>query len=267
MDSVGDVDIQRISFDSKTYDTDSVAVESPLSINVEFRGDSYSVGILMRTPGDDEELVIGFLFGEGIITEKKHVTEILIDDNCCKVKISEESFFDPLEHVRKTSVSSACGICGRDSINNLLRLQNVGMKNGHIYSLKTIIDSVNTLRSSQNIFSVTGGSHAAAMMGPCGTLRIISEDVGRHNAVDKLVGKCISNGMHDPGENFLVVSGRASFELVMKSIRFGFPLMVAVGAPSSLAIDMAIEHGMTLVGFVKEENVSVYSFPGRISIS
>tara|TARA_B100000676_G_scaffold250135_1_gene254541 strand:+ start:77 stop:880 length:804 start_codon:yes stop_codon:yes gene_type:complete len=264
VDSVWDVDIQRISSCSKSYDTDSVAIESPLSINLEFKGEIFSVGILMRTPGNDRELVIGFLYGEGIIENYENVEDIDIDDNCCHVKITADSNFDPVEHVRKTSVSSACGICGRDSISNLLRPQGVKIPTGRTYALHNIIKSVDVLRSSQDVFSLTGGSHAASMMDPSGRMVLIAEDVGRHNAVDKLIGKCLSSGIKNPGDNFIVVSGRASFELVLKSVRFGFPMLVAVGAPSSLAVDMATEHGMTLVGFVKEEKISVYSFPGRV---
>ncbi len=267
MDSVRDVDIQRISMVSKSYDNDSVAVESPLSINLVFREEMFSVGVLMRTPGEDVQLVIGFLYGEGIISKIDHVINLEIEEDCCHVKLSEDSLFDPIEHVRKTSISSSCGLCGRDSISNLLHIEGKQINTTCKYAQEVITQSVNTLRSSQNIFSITGGSHAAGLIDSCGNLRLIAEDVGRHNAVDKLIGKCLSEGIGHPGECFLVVSGRASFELVLKSIRFGFPLMVAVGAPSSLAIDMATEHAMTLVGFVRGDNISVYSSPGRVSIS
>ena len=116
MDSVRDVDIQRISMVSKSYDNDSVAVESPLSINLVFREEMFSVGVLMRTPGEDVQLVIGFLYGEGIISKIDHVINLEIKEDCCHVKLSEDSLFDPIEHVRKTSISSSCGLCGRDSI-------------------------------------------------------------------------------------------------------------------------------------------------------
>ena len=267
MDSVRDVDVQRVSMGSKSYDNDSVATESPLSVNLKLRDEMFSVGVLMRTPGDDVELVIGFLFGEGIITGIGQVIKLEIEEDCCHIELSEDSQFDPSEHVRKTSISSSCGLCGRDSISNLFHIEGKQINTSQNYSLETIIQSVITLRSSQNIFSLTGGSHAAGLCDSGGNLRLIAEDVGRHNAVDKLVGKCLNEGIEHPGDGFLVVSGRASFELVLKSIRFGFPLMVAVGAPSSLAIDMAKEHDMTLVGFVKDDKISVYSSPRRISVS
>ena len=267
MDSVRDVDVQKISIDSKSYEIDSVATESPLSVNLELRDEIFSVGVLMRTPGDDVDLVIGFLFGEGIITGIDQVINLEMDEDCCNIELSQDSQFNPIEHVRKTSISSSCGLCGRDSISNLFHIEGKQINTSSNYSLETIIQSVRMLRSSQNIFSLTGGSHAAGFIDSDGNLRLIAEDVGRHNAVDKLVGKCLSEGIENPKEGFLVVSGRASFELVLKSIRFGFPLMVAVGAPSSLAIGMAMEHGMTLVGFVKDDKISVYSSPGRVSIS
>ena len=195
MDSVRDVDVQRISIDSKRYEIDSVATESPLSVNLELRDEIFSVGVLMRTPGDDVDLVIGFLFGEGIITGIDQVINLEMDEDCCNIELSQDSQFNPIEHVRKTSISSSCGLCGRDSISNLFHIKGKQINTSSNYSLKTIIKSVRMLRSSQNIFSLTGGSHAAGFIDSDGNLRLIAEDVGRHNAVDKLVGKCLSEGI------------------------------------------------------------------------
>tara|TARA_Y200000002_G_C22541159_1_gene604043 strand:- start:292 stop:966 length:675 start_codon:yes stop_codon:yes gene_type:complete len=220
----------------------------------------------MRTPGNDIELIYGFLYCEGVISSSEDIVDINSNEDDFLVKLDDNCAFDPAEHVRKTSVSSACGLCGRDSVSSLIRLNAPALPNDRKIPVSSISKSVDLLRSRQDLFSRTGGSHAAAIIGYNGKLISISEDVGRHNALDKLMGSFLLDNKIPISEGFLVVSGRASFELTYKAIRCGIPIFIAVGAPSSMAVDMSIEHGMTLIGFVKNEVASVYSYPSRVII-
>lgn len=265
MESIVDVDIQRISKDSNVHQTDCVALESPLAINIIHNGQKHSLGILMRTPGNDTELVYGFLYCEGVIESIDDILNIQFDDGNCLAELSEKSKFDPEEHIRKTSVSSACGVCGRDSISNMIHVHGPEIMSGQNISLDIISNSIDVLRSSQSLFSATGGTHAAALINFSGDLCNIAEDVGRHNALDKLIGSSMISRIMPLSNYLLVVSGRASFELTYKAIKCGLPMMIAVGAPSSMAVEMSREHGMTLVGFAKAEKISVYSCPSRVS--
>ena len=266
MGKIIEVDIQKFSGDTHSHETDEVAIERAMTIKVIHSGEEYSLGILMRTPGNDIELICGFLYCEGVITSSDDIIDINHKDDEFVVKISDDCLFDSAEHVRKTSVSSACGICGRDSISSLIRLNAPPIPKDKRIHLSLVSKSVDLLSSRQELFSKTGGSHAAAIIGFNGNLISISEDVGRHNALDKLIGSFLMNDKIPFNEGFLVVSGRASFELTYKAIRCGIPIFVAVGAPSSMAVEMSIEHGMTLIGFVKNDVASVYSYPSRVLI-
>lgn len=266
MGKIIEVDIQKFSEDGYYHETDKVAVESAMTIKVIHLGDEHSLGILMRTPGNDIELVYGFLYCEGVITNFNDVIDISFDDDDFVVKISDDCAFDPSEHIRKTSVSSACGLCGRGSVSSLINARAPTLPNDKKILYSTISDSVDILKTEQELFSRTGGSHAAAIFGYDGSLISISEDVGRHNALDKLIGTFLMEGKIPINDGFLVVSGRASFELTFKAIGAGIPIFIAVGAPSSMAVEMALEHGMTLIGFVKDEVASVYSSPSRVVI-
>ena len=266
MDKIIEVDIQKFSDDTHSHETDEVAIERAMTINVIHLGEEHSLGILMRTPGNDIELVYGFLYCEGVISSSDDIIEINFNNDDFVVKIADGCAFDSAEHIRKTSVSSACGLCGRDSVSSLIRVNAPALPNDKKIQSSSISQSVNLLRSKQELFSRTGGSHAAAIIDYNGNLISISEDVGRHNALDKLMGTFLMDNKIPINDGFLVVSGRASFELTYKAIRCGIPIFIAVGAPSSMAVEMSMEHGMTLIGFVKNEVASVYSCPSRVII-
>ena len=266
MDKIIEVDIQKFSDDTHSHETDEVAIERAMTIKVIHLGEEHSLGILMRTPGNDIELVHGFLYCEGVISSSDDIIEINFNNDDFVVKIADGCAFDSAEHIRKTSVSSACGLCGRDSVSSLIRVNAPALPNDKKIQSSSISQSVNLLRSKQELFSRTGGSHAAAIIDYNGNLISISEDVGRHNALDKLMGTFLMDNKIPINDGFLVVSGRASFELTYKAIRCGIPIFIAVGAPSSMAVEMSMEHGMTLIGFVKNEVASVYSCPSRVII-
>ncbi len=266
MGNIIEVDIQRFSDGDHSHEKDDVAVESAMTIKVIHQGEEYSLGILMRTPGNDIELIYGFLYCEGVISSSDDVLDINFKNDDFIVKINDKCAFDPAEHIRKTSVSSACGLCGRDSFSSLIRLSTPPLPKDRKILSSSISKSVDLLRNRQELFSRTGGSHAAAIIDYDGNLLSISEDVGRHNALDKLVGTFLMDNKIPINDGYLVVSGRASFELTYKAIRCGIPIFIAVGAPSSMAVDLSMEHGMTLIGFVKNGSSSVYSSPGRVVI-
>ena len=264
MGKIVEGDIRKISDGHQSHKTDDVAIERAMTIKILHLGIEHSLGILMRTPGNDVELVYGFLYCEGVIGSSSDIIDVNIEDDDCVVLVTDECTFDPTEHVRKTSVSSACGLCGRESISNLIHIHGPAIPNDKFIHSATISSSVEILRSRQSLFSRTGGTHAAAIIDYEGDIISISEDVGRHNALDKLMGKFVMEDRIPITEGFLVVYGRASFELTYKAIRCGIPIFITVAAPSSMAIDMSIEHGMTLIGFVKSDAASVYSCPSRI---
>ncbi len=266
MGKIIEVDIQKFSDDAHSHESDEVAIERAMTIKVIHLGEEHSLGILMRTPGNDIELIYGFLYCEGVISSSDDIVDINSNDDDFVVKIADGCAFDSAEHVRKTSISSACGLCGRDSVSSLIRLNAPALPTDKKIPYSLISKSVDLLRSRQELFSRTGGSHAAAIVDYNGNLISISEDVGRHNALDKLMGTFLMDSKIPINEGFLIVSGRASFELTYKAIRCGIPIFIAVGAPSSMAVEMSIEHGMTLIGFVKNEVASVYSYPSRVII-
>ncbi len=246
---------------------DLVAVESPLTISITFGSITRSLGVTMRTPGRDRELAIGFLYSEGLIDCIDDVIETKSDidsiDVVCR-NIDEESLS---EYHRISTITSSCGICGKDSISNMLHIHGPKLNDGPNVSSDSIYYSLEELRTIQPLFNSTGGSHASAIATAQGDVVHVEEDVGRHNALDKLVGHMLLSNMHPVDDLILIVSGRASFELVHKAIRCGFSVMIAVGAPSSLAVDMAREHGLTLVGFARGESFTIYSSPSRVSSS
>jgi len=254
---------------------DAIALEEPLEIRVS--GDT--LAITMRTPGDDDKLAVGFLFAEGIIGSLKDVGRVF---HCGRP--GTEEYGNSIEVTpapgrsldidrmglsrRGTLTTSSCGVCGRQSIQDLLdRCQAINP--GPNVSIELLLKIANQLRNRQPTFEETGGVHAAAAYGLSGDLISCYEDVGRHNAVDKVIGSLIyDKGMADGGSAgtaVLCVSGRASFEIVQKAAMAGIPVVASVSAASSLAIDLAQELKITLVGFVRGEGFNIYSHPERVS--
>jgi FdhD protein len=225
----------------------------------------------MRTPGNDFELAAGFLFTEGLIASRQEVASVAY----CELPEGEQEYnvvtvrltrpFDAVGLRRNFYATSSCGICGKASIDQVA-LRCAALPAGPVVSRSAVLGMPATLRGAQRIFEQTGGLHAAGLFEPDGTLVALREDVGRHNAVDKLVGQALLHGGLPLRETVLVVSGRASFELVQKSAMAGVPILCAVSAPSSLAVDTAEHLGMTLVGFLREGGFNLYAHPERVEL-
>jgi len=247
------VDVTRIP--DGTHERDRVAVEEPLEIRV----NGEPVAVTMRTPGHDEELALGFCLSEGIRPTEARLPD---DLSANTVDVSAPGF-DPARLRRSFYTTSSCGVCGRGA------LDAVAVEAPKIDAPLSIGASVvaslpETLRAAQATFAATGGLHATGLCTADGELRCVREDVGRHNALDKVVGWCLREGMLPLAEFVLCVSGRSSFELVQKAAVAGCPLLAAVGAPSSLAVELAADRGITLCGFVRGARFNVYSEPWRV---
>lgn len=252
---------------------DLLAVEEPLEIQLGYERKGWrvhkSVSITMRTPGADRELAAGFLFTEGILTDAAQVEEIRVsddDENVVRVELRAGVAVDLRRLERHFYTASSCGVCGKASIAALnLNNRQPRPAAGPVFDAATIHGVPAALRATQAVFDQTGGLHAAALFDVAGRLDGLREDVGRHNAVDKLIGAQLLAGKPLPlSERGLFVSGRASFELVQKALAAGLPLLAAVGAPSSLAVELAQVHGMTLLGFVRNGRFNLYAGEGRI---
>jgi len=235
---------------------DLVAVEEPLEIRIGGR----PVAVTMRTPGHDEELALGFCLSEGLRPTTARATEDLVA-NTIEV---EASGFDPARLQRSFYTSSSCGVCGKGA------LEAVAVEAPPVESRLTVpgallADLPDRLRGAQPAFAATGGLHATGLFDAAGSLLCLREDVGRHNAMDKVVGWAFREGRLPLAENVLCVSGRLSFELVQKAAVAGCPLLVAVGAPSSLAVELAGDRRITICGFVRNGRLNVYTEAWRVS--
>lgn len=275
-------DIRRIQGRDSSATTDVVAAEEPLEIRIGFKGatrrEEKSVSITMRTPGNDNELAAGFLFTEGILVSPQDVIEIWhrsppvpgAEDlrNVIRVDLAAGASidFDRLE--RHFYTTSSCGVCGKASL-DALSVQNNNASaiadSDFTISSDAILTLTNKLETKQKIFGTTGGLHASGLFDATGEVSIVREDVGRHNAMDKLIGRLFLDKQLPAAELGIIVSGRTSFELVQKVAMAGVPLLAAVGAPSSLAIEVAREFGVTLIGFLRDGRFNIYSAASRVT--
>lgn len=273
------VSIVRVHGNEPKATEDKVATEEPLEIQLSFVRKGIrvvkSVSVTMRTPGHDHELAAGFLLTEGVISSAAAVEEweeteaadparskgnvlraVLRDDVAVDLRTMERNFY----------MTSSCGVCGKTSLEALRVTGRISLDPDlPVWDAARIGGLPAALRADQVIFETTGGLHAAGLFTADGALLAVREDVGRHNAVDKLIGSQLLNGAADLGSCLLLVSGRTSFELVQKAVMAGIPILAAVGAPSSLAIDLARQFGATLLGFVGRERFNIYSGAQRIS--
>jgi FdhD protein len=253
--------------------SDLLAAEEPLGIRVA----GQALTMTMRTPGDDVELAAGFLVGEGIVRAADDIASIRLCDgtscghaghegtgNIVDVELRPGLAVTPALR-RNFMTTSACGVCGKASTAELFVVQSVDIiQDQAAIPAGRLADMPDALRAAQRVFASTGGLHAAGVFGPDGALLAVREDVGRHNAVDKVVGWALGQGRLPMRGCVLLVSGRASFELVQKAVLAGFPVLAAVSAPSSLAADLAAEAGLTLVGFLRGESMNVYTHGERV---
>ncbi|MEY3230538.1 MAG: formate dehydrogenase accessory sulfurtransferase FdhD [Planctomycetota bacterium] len=242
---------------------DAVAAEEPLEIRVAGR----SVSITMRTPGHDDELALGFLVGEGLIRGRGDVVHVrpcdIAQGGSVDVLVAPHVPIDFASLTRHVFASSSCGVCGSATIDAVCRRW-PRLDGGPRVSASTLLSLPTRLRAGQAAFDRTGGIHAAGLFSEEGLPLAIREDVGRHNAIDKLVGRALLDSQLPLERHLLMVSGRISFEIVQKALAAGIRLVAAVSAPSSLAVDLATETGITLVGFLREGRFNVYSHPHRI---
>ncbi|MFZ4544712.1 MAG: formate dehydrogenase accessory sulfurtransferase FdhD [Saprospiraceae bacterium] len=262
------------------YFADYVAVEEPLEIVLAYGPAScrkhQSISVTMRTPGmNDFELVLGFLFTEGIVFSYNDISSIRysanpdfdesVQYNTIQVDLYAEKLFDVEKLQRHFYTSSSCGVCGKASI-DLVRQQSVFQVNEDTPTVpaELLYHLPEELRKAQSMFDATGGIHASALFDTAGKLICLREDVGRHNALDKLIGWALKENIIPLSNHILMLSGRISFELVQKASMAGIPIIAAIGAPSSLAIELAKENNITLIGFLREDRMNVYCGEKRI---
>jgi FdhD protein len=267
-------------FKSDTYEEkdDLISIEEPLEISLKFEKENQTItqllSITMRTPGQDEDLVRGFLYNEQIIKDIKHISSIekfgdkvgqYNIQNKILVTLNDSSNVDITKIKRDFLTNSSCGVCGKSSLDALEVIkQDKTPKLEPKLNSKVIISAPDILRNNQTEFAQTGGIHASGLFNKNGTLINVKEDVGRHNALDKLIGNALINGQIDPSNQFITCSGRLNFELIQKVLMTNIGIVIGVGAPTSLAIDLANKFDMTLIGFVKKDSYNVYTNSQKI---
>jgi len=270
-----DLRVKRWTAGAWSESPDAVVMEEPLQLLL----DGQPLSVVMRTPGNDIELTLGLLFAEGVIRSAKDVKAVrisaeagesesaidvdasIVESNVIDVQLVGQPGRRP---ERSMLASSACGVCGAVMIEDLRRGLSP-LDEGPRVQASVLPGLVDVLRAGQGVFERTGGLHAAGLFSPEGALLCVREDVGRHNALDKVAGRRLLDGKLPASESVLVVSGRAGYEIVQKSIAAGIPVLAAVGAPSSLAVALAREFNQTLVGFLRGERFNVYSAPERLT--
>lgn len=278
--SVRRIEIMKVSGNLTIPYVDDVSIEEPLEIKVSYRdGDlmvTKNISVTMRTPGDDAELASGFLFTEGVITSKNQIKSIERPEFDCKtsgensITVELEDYFTPnlMNTDRNFYTTSSCGVCGKGSIESIRTVSAYVQNKREINNIELSIlyQLSEKLRAFQNNFSATGGIHASGLFDMNGNLIAIREDVGRHNALDKLIGYALSLDLLPLDHHILLLSGRASFELIQKAAMAGITDVAAIGAPSSLAVDLAKEFDMTLIGFLRENRFNIYHLGSHFNI-
>jgi FdhD protein len=269
--------ITRVDAGEPTETTDALAIEEPLEIRMEFGPQAsrkvQNISVTMRTPGNDAELATGFLFTEGIVKNLEEITGVEHCFIACaenKENVIQVSLADGLSPELKNTernfyTTSSCGVCGKGSINAIRTVSAfTGLEDENTVQAEILHQLPYTLRRHQQVFANTGGLHASALFNADGELLLLREDVGRHNALDKLIGAAINKSLLPLNNSILLLSGRASFELVQKAAMAGINIIAAVGAPSSLAVELAEEFNITLIGFLRDQRFNIYTAAHRI---
>jgi FdhD protein len=273
------IDIRKVRGDQRVSEADNVAIEEPLEIQLSFPAAegaaAKSISITMRTPGDDAELAVGFLYTEGIIQAAEQVASVEhygAPDagsglrNIIRVALRPGVEVDIDRLQRHFYTTSSCGVCGKASLDALRVTGQVSLADKTAtFCGDTIVGLPDKLAAEQQVFAKTGGLHAAAAFDQDGRILILKEDVGRHNALDKVIGALLIEGKLPASELGLLLSGRASFELMQKALVAGIPLLAAVSAPSSLAVRLAQDFDMTLIGFLRNGNFNIYANEWRVT--
>ncbi|MGB1038344.1 MAG: formate dehydrogenase accessory sulfurtransferase FdhD [Bacteroidia bacterium] len=256
------IKIQKSKSGNHTTLEDAVAVEAPLEIQIQEFGKEKprAISVTMRTPGDDEDLALGFLFTEGILHNYSQVKAVKYHgENIVKIYVKEGVEIHLQNTERNFYTTSSCGVCGKASIDAIRTKTQFEISSTTVPSANVLFSLKDKLVSEQSLFSKTGGIHAAAIFDSEGKLILMHEDVGRHNALDKVIGECFRRGLLPLNDKTLLLSGRTSFELVQKATMAGIPTIVSVGAPSSLAVELARESGQNLIGFLKNNSYNLYT--------
>ncbi len=282
MHSISPVNIIKISHNSSEEKSDLVAVEEPLEIRLGYGSldnrQQRSVSVTMRTPTHDFELALGFLYSEGIIHSFSQILSIkyCVDagkqatENIVRVELKPEVTFNAQLLQRNFYATSSCGVCGKasiEAIDNMIcdlpeqKLEQNALKVSKDY----IINLPKSLAQHQKVFEYTGGLHAAALFDEFGKIIMLREDVGRHNALDKIIGNALTQDLLPLNKMVLLMSSRASFELIQKTVMANIPIIATIGAPSSLAIQTAEQFGVTLIGFLRNESFNIYTRKERIT--
>ena len=271
-----------LKFNSKKFESidDLISIEEPLEISLKYKDEdnwiTQNLSITMRTPGDDENLVRGFLFNEQIVQDIKDIDSIESYGKKVGQYNIQNKILATLNNSQNVNISkikrdfltnSSCGVCGKSSLDALeiIKKDKTNSVEPQI-SKEVIIESPNILKNNQSEFSKTGGIHASGLFSSNGQLIDLKEDVGRHNALDKLVGSILINGKLEPKNQFITCSGRLNFELVQKVLMTNIGIMIGVGAPTSLAIDLANKFDMTLIGFVKRDSFNIYTNDKKVNV-
>ncbi|MGR4064434.1 MAG: formate dehydrogenase accessory sulfurtransferase FdhD [Vulcanimicrobiaceae bacterium] len=259
----------------QTQRDDAVVTEEPLEIRIVVRGAAHTVAVTMRTPGNDFELAAGFLYGEGIVRSRDEIDAITycVDAgvdveqryNIVNVALCPDAQPELARFERHFTMSSSCGVCGRAQLDSLHRAGMAPVDDPLAIPAALLYELPERMREAQRVFKATGGLHAAALFDGDGNAIDVREDIGRHNAVDKIAGSALMSGRMPLANRVLTVSGRASYEILQKSAAARIPIVCAVSAPSSLAVELAREFNITLCAFVRSERANVYSVPERIT--
>ena len=272
--------ILKYKSDNTNKIEDLISIEEPLEISIKYKNQGTwiqnIISITMRTPGNDEDLVRGFLFNEKIIEKNEFIEKIeSVGEKVGKYKLKNKMIITinnsknvDIDKIKRNFLTnSSCGVCGKTSLDSLeIIKKDKVLKSLPKIKKEIIIKSPSILRDNQSEFSKTGGIHASGLFASNGKLVSVREDVGRHNALDKLIGYSLNKGILDPSSQFITCSGRLNFELVQKVLMTNIGILIGVGAPTSLAIDLANKFDITLIGFVKEDSFNVYSNENRIII-
>ncbi|HEX3525847.1 MAG TPA: formate dehydrogenase accessory sulfurtransferase FdhD [Thermoanaerobaculia bacterium] len=245
---------------------DHLATEEPLEIRLAWGDSRSTVAVTMRTPGADAELAAGFLFAEGVIASAERIRGITtVDTNILEVELTDGPEPSLMSLDRHVFATSACGVCGKAGLETLRIRVPAPLPPGPVVAPELIRALPERLRAGQGLFDATGGLHAAALFDTAGTLLAVREDVGRHNALDKLMGWALSQGLPPLSRHLVMVSGRSSYEILQKSLVAGVAIVCAVSAPSSLAVELAERFGVTLIGFLRGDRFNIYSGAERIA--
>ncbi|WP_205510590.1 formate dehydrogenase accessory sulfurtransferase FdhD [Longitalea arenae] len=271
MRSTAHIKIKKINAGKQTEVDDELAVEEPLEIQLGWQDASgyeqKTISVTMRTPGHDADLATGFLFTEGILQHIDQIKHILAQPTRILVTLAPGALPQLQQAERNFFTSSSCGVCGKTGIDAIKTKPPFSQEpDGLVLPAGLFYGMQQSLQQKQVVFETTGGLHAAALFDTEGTCSLLREDVGRHNAVDKVIGAAFQNRQLPLQQHILLLSGRAGFELIQKAVMAGIQVIAAVGAPSSLAAALAKEHDVTLIGFLRQDRFNIYTGEQRINI-